>query len=211
MKERPIPFRAEMVRALLAGTKTQTRRVVKPRHDWHVDEVPDDRGVFRPWPVFEAYVYAEPETVEVPCPYGAPGDQLWVRETVKRVTSFGPNDAAIYAADGETTDLDSWGWQSNTLPPMFMPRGLSRITLEVTEVRVQRLQAISEADAIAEGIERNDDDGVTYYGPLGKGHFDPRVAYRWLWETINGAGSWEANPWVWVISFRRLETEKKHG
>ena len=88
-RERPILFSGPRVRALLAGAKTQTRRVVKPRHDWHVDEVPDERGAFRLWPVFEAYVYAEPETVEVPCPYGAPGDQLWARETCNGMPASG--------------------------------------------------------------------------------------------------------------------------
>jgi hypothetical protein len=86
-----------------------------------------------------------------------------------------------------------------------MPRWASRLTLEVVSVRMERLQDISEADAKAEGIESSDDDGVTYWGPLGKGHFDPRVAYRSLWESLHGPGSWAANPWVWVVGFRRAK------
>ena len=103
MRERPILFSAPMVRAILDGRKTQTRRVVKPRHDWHVDEVPDRNDVWRNWPVFEAYVYAEPETIEVPCPYGEPGDRLWVRETW-RVAAWRCNErkmALDYRASSE--------------------------------------------------------------------------------------------------------------
>jgi hypothetical protein len=92
-------------------------------------------------------------------------------------------------------------WRSSTT----MPRWASRLTLEVVSVRVERLQAITEADARAEGLESSVDDGVTYWGPVGKGHFDPRVAYRSLWESLHGPGSWAANPWVWVVGFRRCD------
>ena len=85
-----------------------------------------------------------------------------------------------------------------------MPRWASRINLEVVNVRVERLQDISEEDAIAEGIEAHDDDGVIYYGPYGKGHADPVQAYETLWESINGPGSWDKNPWVWVVEFKRI-------
>lgn len=220
MTERPILMSAPMVRALLDGRKTQTRRVVKPRHDWHVDEVPDERGVFRPWPVFESYVYAEPETIEVPCPYGEPGDRLWVRET------WAPNEMAVgestlYAADGRPPygNLSVSRWR----PSIHMPRGLSRLTLEVTGVRVERLQDISEEDAKAEGItERVVAEGHNFYprrfgapgvpcvnsfGEKSEGeHFHHKAvdAFRSLWESINGPESWAANPWVWAITFKRV-------
>lgn len=89
-------------------------------------------------------------------------------------------------------------------PSIYMPRWASRITLEVTGVRVERLNDINQEDAIAEGVEAHDDDGVTYYGPLGRGVCDPIVAYRSLWDSINGPGSWAANPWVWVVEFKRV-------
>ncbi len=225
--ERPILFSAPMVRALLAGEKTQTRRVVKLLGAEVIEERPDglDGAVFsQPWPWSPQY------DGWVPCPYGRTGDHLWVKET------FAPCTARIraghfhYRADGavghrvSTNGGDSWWTQTgHTLglsakdlqgvwvappkrwkPSIFMTRAASRITLEVTGVRVERLQEITEADARAEGVERNVDDGVEYFGPLNHGHVDPRVAYRSLWESINGDGSWAANPWVWVVEFRRV-------
>ncbi|VTN08304.1 Uncharacterised protein [Raoultella terrigena] len=86
-----------------------------------------------------------------------------------------------------------------------MPRWASRITLEITDVRVERLNSISESDAIAEGLKRYNDDGIIYYGPFGRGDCRPEVAYRDLWLSIYGAESWQANPWVWVIEFKRVE------
>lgn len=208
-KERPILFSAPMVRACLAGAKTQTRRVVSPRHDWHVDEVPDQRGVSRLWPVFEAYVYAEPETVEVPCPYGEPGDRLWVKESIRRTAVPVGEERwceSEYIADGEPTETDVWPWKNRALPSIHMPRGLSRLTLEVTAVRVERLQAISEDDAIAEGVRpvcgieptRFSCDGVDGI------YRDTRPCFQALWKVINGAESWAANPWVWVVEFKRV-------
>lgn len=213
MTERPILFSAPMVRALLAGRKTQTRRVVKPRHDWHVDEVPDERGVFRPWPIFEAYVYAEPETVEVPCPYGSPGDRLWVKESIRRVAEPVGEERwceSEYIADGEPTEADVWPWKNRALPSIHMPRGLSRLTLEVTAVRVERLQAISEEDAKAEGVkpffEEHSSIGPDQRITSGELAADApfRASFAVLWDTINEATSWAANPWVWVVEFKRV-------
>lgn len=194
MRERPILFSAEMVRALLAGTKTQTRRVAK-----EFDAEPGKMdAILRRFPHQNG------------CPYGAPGDQLWVRETW--ATNEGAAGGVCYRADtgqcatfqrianGEATHAVG-RWR----PSIHMPRWASRITLEVTGVRVERLQGISEADAVAEGIESHDDDGATYYGPFGKGDACPIRAFRALWESINGAGSWDANPFVWVVEFRRLQ------
>lgn len=202
MKERPILFSGPMVRALLAGTKTQTRRVVKPQPT-HFNPA----GVPRlAKPVGSSKV--------IQCPYGQHGDRLWVRETwqtfergynvYKAIPTRRPSDSCVlYAADDVDGDL---GWR----PSIHMPRWASRITLEITSVRVERLQDISEADAIAEGIERKEDGIGWKRGPISgdvpntatRTGF-PGLAYQSLWEQINGPGSWDANPWVWVIEFRR--------
>lgn len=214
MKERPILFSALMVRALLAGTKTQTRRVVKPQ--FAMDAVPEEMcatnerghqitGHSGLW-----WCAAEGDAdVARRCPYGQPGDRLWVRECFcEDPLSFG----ALYRADGELDEpaLNAGGkWR----PSIHMPRWASRITLEVTGVRVERLQDISEADAVAEGIERCEDffECTTWrvYGePEGSDVVapdDPVGSYQSLWEFINGPGSWDVNPWVWVVEFKRVK------
>jgi hypothetical protein len=195
MSERGILFSAPMVRALLAGTKTHTRRVVK---------------------VQEGSVQANSQS-----PYGRPGDRLWVRETF---FAYGRWDARYnekkqrdewrfadmtrecglsyrYAADGPGVPVEKGrsatpGW--HTRPALFMPRAASRILLEVASVRVERLQAISDHDAIAEGIERGAGNTTEWFS-------SPVGSYRSLWEQINGTGSWNANPWIWVVEFRRME------
>lgn len=217
MRERPILFSGPMVRAILEGRKTQTRRVAK--------FVPLEAGVSLGFsglssgefmtgvPSSGAVLYSrgrggvwQQRTQPLHCPFGAPGDRLWVRETwhhwpEERAGDYGEILAAPehfeYRADGEAPGLK---WR----PSIHMPRWASRIALEVTDVRVERLQSISQDDAVAEGVESNVDDGVTYYGPLNHGHIDPRVAFQQIWLDIHGEGSWAANPWVWVVSFRRL-------
>jgi hypothetical protein len=206
--DRPILFSAPMVQALLAGTKTQTRRVVTPQppdwvscynerlvdaHFWCEHDRDDDS--MRHWPSYEH---------GLPCPYGAPGDRLWVRET------WGPCDGgACYRAserDGVLPDGGRWH------PSIHMPRWASRITLEVTDVRVERLQDISEADAIADGVKHSQravspskaDPCWWDYLQDEPNYRNARDSYASLWEKINGAGSWDANPWVWVIEFRRI-------
>jgi hypothetical protein len=203
-----------MVRALLAGTKTQTRRIVKPQ------PLVGDGGCWFPEPprnpTHRARHYAnEAHMVRgLPidfCPYGAPGDRLWVRESIKRVPASSPMyDVAVYVADGAETPLDSWGWRRGVLPAIHCPRGLSRITLEVTGVRVERLQDISEADAMAEGVEAWGSIGSDQRIP-GPGFDGAKLSeqphclpYVALWENINGDGSWAVNPWVWVVEFRRV-------
>lgn len=198
MKERPILFSAPMVRAILAGTKTQTRRVVKPQPRRVDGGVPFGDG--------PAWAHAEPGSAMIRCPYGQRGDRLWVRETWAPeqydadATTIAQIEASVrmpaYAADFSGQPAYKWR------PSIHMPRWASRITLEVTGVRVERLQDISEADAIAEGIVR---------APYGwwsgrEGSSSPTAigAYALLWEQINGPGSWDANPWVWVVEFRRL-------
>lgn len=220
MTERPILFSAPMVRAILDGRKTQTRRVVKPQpesgHDgepyWHV-------GGYRAW---QFRGIADPLRMgtnnPLVCPYGQPGDRLWVRETWAAVhfsidpeTGFAddwhgshdipPGDGGgywskLYAADNHPTDKEERGFSWR--PSIHMPRWASRITLEVTGVRVERLCEISDGDAKAEGVELP--SGIFLAGS----RTPHRVEFFKLWESINGAGSWDANPWVWVVEFRRL-------
>ena len=172
-KERPILFSAPMVRALLAGTKTQTRRVVKvPKR---MEGVTSPAGAL----------------VDFDCPYGRPGDRLWVRETFSydaKLHFRGDRGPCWYWADGNP----EYGDWTKPRPSIHMPRWASRITLEITGVRVERLQSISEEDALAEGATLHKDKDPDY-GYAGW--------YRALWESINGPDSWAANPFVWVIEF----------
>lgn len=199
MKERPILFSAPMVRAILDGSKTQTRRVAKRTAAGHVKET----GGHRRWHIadFDAYLA---------CPYGQPGDRLWVRETWAAPHSEdGRPPRAIQCDQLRIHYLASEGrgglvWR----PSIHMPRWASRITLEITGVRVERLQEISEADAIAEGIERSYDQWRDYRTDQAVNYpsaATPIDSYRTLWEEINGPDSWDANPWVWVVKFERLD------
>jgi uncharacterized protein YhfF len=173
-KERPILFSAPMVRAILSGRKTQTRRRVKPQHGFS--------------PSMRTAEYCAQIS-----PYGAPGDRLWVRETFLHVADFHGKDVTWYRADDDT-------FPGQWKPSIFMPRAASRITLEVTGVRVERLNEMPPEDARSEGCGSAEIPWMS--GPLAS---DPwRNTYAQLWESINGAGSWAANPWVWVIEFKRV-------
>jgi hypothetical protein len=188
MNERPILFSSPMVRALLDGSKTQTRRIMKPQ-----PSLGQDFGG------------------RVLCPYGQPGDRLWVREAFSgpRHQEHHPprdwhsTDEIHYWADG-CPSCNDW---TKPRPGMFMPRWASRITLEITGVRVERLVDISEDDARAEGITDggclNCGESETNCGCLNP-QPDARDSFIHLWESINGPGSWAANPWVWVVEFRRV-------
>ena len=185
MKERPILFSAPMVRALLAGTKTQTRRIIKPQHLAFFNQ--DAAAMLSDWN-------------ERPLPYGQPGDRLWVRETWHDASSS-LHSCALYRADGIDLHWGKWA------PSIHMPRWASRITLEITSVRVERLQEISIEDAKAEGAWGPDDSIVQKVADyFGTDIFsaNPRKAFQMLWESINGPDSWAANPWVWAIEFRRV-------
>lgn len=199
MRERPILFSAPMVRAILSSTKTQTRRIVKPQPVMY--EPGMDVGLSD---------YINDHLV---CPYGQTGDRLWVRETwycddyrCQRGPYLEPEDwreipgMMVYRADEERPYE---GEQPVWRPAIHMPRWASRILLEVTGVRVERLRVISAADAVAEGIDLYFHDSWHPSNQIG--------AYRRLWESINGAGSWDANPWVWVIEFRRITTDQQQG
>jgi hypothetical protein len=206
MKERPILFNGEMVRAILEGRKTQTRRVVQHPTIGSVARVNSYRGSS----AFDLIMSNDEGTV-IPCPYGKPGDRLWVRETFCQ--KLDDDDMFVYNADGnldasccyyraDLIDVDfpaGGGWS----PSIHMPRWASRITLEITGVRVERLNEISDDDAFAEGVLPNwagPRSGFSIKNPAPSG-----AAFADLWESINGPGSWAANPWVWVVEFRRVE------
>lgn len=199
VREKPIPFIGELVSAILQGRKTQTRRVVK---DWHVGPAVmglDNDGM--PCVAIGAGRW-------IRCPYGAPGDRLWVREAWavgRGYDGLAPRDLPTptqlriklwHLADGPKPE-----WAGKTRPPMFMPRWASRINLEITGVRVERLQEISEADANAEGFQRSQ---------MGAGYpvfiTESSEKFRNTWNTLNAARgfAWDANPWVWVIEFKQV-------
>jgi hypothetical protein len=204
MKERPVLFSAPMVRALLReeNPKSQTRRIVKPQPDAAITEMDNTDPVkFWQMPGHSGVWWDDDATGRRwRCPYGAPGDRLWVRESFHLDQQpTGPlmsDERAVvtYKAD-HPGDANGLGWK----PSIHLPRRYSRITLEVLSVRVERLQAISEEDAKAEGVEASDKvemkDGSPCYA----------LPYRILWEQINGVGSWESNPFVWCITFRRIQ------
>lgn len=199
-KERPILFSGPMVRAILEGRKTQTRRVVNPQPEKRENEnVPGHFGTFfHGWNLEHAAVSAQ--DYQQHSPYGAPGDRLWVRETWANM-AYECNDPMItYRADTPGTTEDGWALPPGVKwkPSIHMPRAYSRITLEVTAVRVERLQEISHTDTWAEGIERFNT------GEIGEDIELCIATFSELWESINGAGSWDVNPWVWVVEFERL-------
>ena len=198
MKERPILFSAPMVRAIIEWRKTQTRRVVKPVGNDDAFVLLDHGTGFWPYRSDDGESSITADGNEAPhyCPYGQPGDRLWVREAFHGYHWDQPR--AVYRADGECqrvrTQIESYEVGRWT-PSIHMPRWASRITLEVVCVRVERLNDISVSEAIAEGYDGSVDDPI-----------DPSVKwYAQLWESINGSGSWAANPWVWVVEFKRVQ------
>lgn len=208
--ERPILFSAPMVRAILEGRKTQTRRICKPAFDgfnWAASVHPDGAatGWIAWWPkAVEAEETAKryPGAEGFPCPWGWIGDRLWVKETFRQASgAWGEHQRGApleYRADSD--DMSSIPWRS----PLYMPRWASRIRLEIMEIRCEQLEDISDEDAIAEGIEGN---GIMYrdYSPEGTGLCTqtPRSSYCGLWDSLNGKRfPWTSNPWVWVIIFQ---------
>ncbi|WP_368766744.1 hypothetical protein [Enterobacter hormaechei] len=233
MKERGMIFNSAMVRAILDGRKTQTRRVVKPQPE----PCPPPRGGHW-WPsdVFKTMLHVEGEMqngkggwgglVGDACPFGDVGDRIWVRETFSVVPDHEEPagcSAVLYASDGG-------GPYRKWRPSIHMPRWASRLTLEITGIRVERLNSITDADCIAEGIipvpKDRDDDHQFWrdYHLSGDGTFcvhSPRASFESLWKSVRGKsfdqeedtgpGSWHANPWVWVIEFKRVEGEAPQG
>lgn len=201
-KERPILFSGAMVRALLAGTKTQTRRVAKPQDPSGVawDQLATDGEC---WWLDSDHELGKPYH----CPYGVPGDVLWVKETFRlpaeydhlKPTMIRDGVPVWYEADGRAAE--GWG---KVRVSLHMQRRFSRLSLRITDVRVERLNDCSEADAKAEGVEYCDEpahDDCFYRGTVGY-----RCAYERLWEQINGAGSWAKNPFVWAVSFELVQS-----
>lgn len=257
VKERPILFSGPMVRAILEGKKIQTRRVVKPmpfidyptgfrlQEQYELNHHPkcsfvqarmlcDCKAIYEPW---------KAERVAA-CPYGKPGERLWVRETWAsqidppdyeehldelddclerteityratprigiRVPGYiQPVDRMRYLDESTELEHHCFGWPIKWKPSIFMPRWASRITLEVTEVRVERLNLISEQDALAEGVYTNEQAIAKLNLPASTRLQGTCVdKFRILWESINGKTyPWASDPWVWVVSFRKIEPE----
>lgn len=204
VRERPILFSGPMIRAILDGRKSMTRRVIKNLNPTFVASNPEPHHIAN----------------AVPCPYGAPGDRLWCKEHwypafARTATNSGvmfpslgnPHGAPLghpnEANPGWSPNGNGKGWKN----PRFMPKYAARIWLEITEVRVQRVQEISEEDAIAEGSVPDPDLDVA---PGVSDGFEHRMAFARLWDTLNAKRpgcSWAESPWVWAISFRKLESK----
>lgn len=182
MKERPILFSASMVNAILDGRKTQTRRIMKPQ---------PTTNPFWGCAGSKGFGFFD-DLKPIKGPYGKPGDRLWVRETFGIVDSLEGARSFVYRAEGWKDPSGLFKWR----PSIHMPRLASRIQLEITSVRVERLKAISEVDAVAEGAPCG-----SCCAPQEGSH---KAGFAQLWESINGSGSWNANPWVWVIEFKRV-------
>lgn len=213
MNELPILFNAPMVRAILDGRKTQTRRIVKAKHLPFVENL--------------LVNFLDGKWNQRPLPYGKPGERLWVRETWMEAGDYNPPKYLYRASDWRSQcrehrfDMETvpaegtQGWK----PSIHMPRTASRILLEVTGVRIERLNDCDARDALAEGIRPFYSSGESNepscyglneercgFGSPGSWRFHrtPQSAFRALWEHINGARAWDVNPWVWVIEFARV-------
>ena len=186
MKETGLMFKAPLVRAILEGRKTQTRRIAKPvRH-------PDLGNMYSPGALVLEH---EPQhVINRACPYGKPGDRIYVRETFSQHPEWGQ---LAFRADGEEfEDADGWLWEPKWKPAIHMPKELARIWLEITGVRVERLQEITPEDCISEGLNttlRERDAEVNL-----------KQQFKELWESTGGDCT--ANPWVWVVDFKALST-----
>lgn len=209
-KSRPIIFNAEMIRAILADKKTQTRRVIDQKVALHAKYIIYER---------DKYTFYNDEGLPNyyrQCPYGKRDDYLWVREAIIR-KSFGlqPFDGVTYAADltavlgegplGSYCDraILDWNWKRNYLPSIFMPKWASRITLKIIDIRIERVQDITFDDVVTEGIPQF----TGARGVLSDDPPDPRWKFIELWDSINAKRgyTWESNPRVWVISFERID------
>lgn len=217
MKERPIVFTGEMVRAILEGRKTMTRRPVKPQprkfspereRQWNPHAIPPGGSLPEHWSWWEGPAHGPSMYHRAKCPYGKPGDRLWVKETYR----YHPEDKPLgdqMPIDYAATPISGDGflglkWKSSR----FMPRWASRILLEIVSVRVERVQEISRGDAGLEGMCFLSDIN---WNKVHKGlnviqkHHWPEENFSRYWDTIyakNPESQWDANPWVWVIEFK---------
>jgi hypothetical protein len=203
-RELPVIFSAPMIKAILAGTKTQTRRAIKPQPTLEaksagvIHSSSDSNGL---WAWLDSADLTEAGFTKdkaFRCRYGAPGDTLWCRETWRPAPEFlsqcaGPRDIR-YAASVSEAEWATSKWR----PSIHMPRWASRITLRVTDIRIERLNDISSEDAAAEGWPGPDDGGSIRSSY-------PIAWYAGLWEQINGADSWARNDWVWSVTFKRAK------
>ena len=218
--ERGMIFNAEMVRALLSGRKTQTRRIIKPQPEATLSGSLSGKWLSRP---LNGLLLPKIEDIAIHCPFGVVGDRIWVRETFqgplfdydlmdsycKDPTPVEKPEFCVYKADGvpapEFYDADDelhCCWR----PSIHMPRWASRILLEITNVRVERLNAINEHDAQAEGVAKLRGGFWKHYQPGWTQHqLSARGSFVTLWKSIYGDESWNSNPWVWVIKFKRIE------
>lgn len=215
MAERGMIFNAEMVRALLDGSKTQTRRIMKNQPA----ELPSSPvSITRIDTGFQWYANDGVSSVFT-CPFGQPGDRIWVREAFRVMGCATDVARLVYKASERNSFTESTRTvpvasctkqpSQKWTPSIHMPRWASRLTLEITNVGVQRLQSISQNDAAREGLVRLPasgryciNQGDQYFG--GASH-DAREVFSWLWSSIYGDDSWQANPWVWVIEFKQVD------
>jgi hypothetical protein len=221
MKEHPILFSGPMVRAILEGRKTQTRRIIKPQPDGWIRGNSGAFGVPKKItnkkPHKNGTIWQEEDDTcyeDINCPYGQPDDRLWVRETWQLDED---ERGFVYRADIRNFADYAFGppsWR----PSIFMPRKACRIVLEIADIRVERLQEISEADAIGEGVEWWHEERLKsrpkhyrvycdYDNPKDPAQYTSSAvdSFSTLWQSINGPESWNQNPWVWVIEFNRIE------
>lgn len=211
-KERPILFSGHMVRAILNGQKTVTRREIKPSmrsadSSFELHQQEDES--WRPMHTFdESCMDAKGTEHPIVCPYGQPGDQLWVREAWladAQLDSIAPRDLSqgepiLYPADGSVRQTGcAMVSQGRGRPSIHMPRWASRILLEITAVRVELLQDITEEQAEAEGVN------FLRHVPDADETLTASQLFECLWSSINGDESWNGNPWVWVVEFKRIE------
>ena len=194
MTERPIPFNGPLVRAIFNGWKTQARRVLKPTDNGHVKE---PRG-HRRW-------HPDDPKALLACPYGQPGDCLWVRETWAPSTLGASPNMERHMRPLYRESLDRPEWKSIWKPAIVMPRWASRLLLHITNIRLERLQTISEADARAEGTQEPSLSSLG--GELAQAAWSERQVFERLWRKLYGSDTWIANPLVWVICFERLEND----
>jgi hypothetical protein len=227
-KEHPILFSTPMIQALLEGRKSMTRRIIKPQPEYYEIE---DKKMVR-YETKKSYMQIQidnlaDEFLGIPCPYGKIGDVLWVRETF---TIMEPEHCAsmserfVYKADMKHPDSEEMrqeyiksGYPYQWKPSIFMPRAACRILLEITDIKVERLQDINFQDALNEGVHRESDasgqgwfDNYQFLDSKFNQHNvdthamfkDPVRSFKTLWQSINGEESWDKNPWVWAIAFQ---------